>query len=130
MRHPPSIPGASGNGGGDFYDVAAELLSHLADANRLRILAALAGGELNVGTLCERIGRPQPSVSYHLSILRRTGMVKTRKSGKAVYYDLASSPGQNAVCVRVAGVAVTVSAVANHDGANIFHRPRSGESGR
>ena len=122
MRPPPLVPGESGNGG-DFYDVAAELLSHLADANRLRILAALAGGELNVGTLCERIGRPQPSVSYHLSILRRSGMVKTRKSGKAVYYDLASSPWQDAVCVRVAGVAVTVSAVANHDDANI-------ESGR
>lgn len=59
------------------------------DPTRLRLLHLLKGGELCVGDLVTIIGLPQPTVSRHLGYLRRSGLVKTRKSGLWIFYELA-----------------------------------------
>jgi ArsR family transcriptional regulator len=60
----------------------------LADPTRLRILGLLVGGEVCVCDIHETLGIPQPRASRHLSYLRRAGLVKTRKDGLWVHYQL------------------------------------------
>jgi len=110
MRQPRSTREPPGGGDGADLGGAARVLSYLADETRLRILAILAGGEQNVGTICERLNRRQPSVSHHLALLRQTGILTADRRGKEVYYAL-SSPhrvGQYGVALSVGGVTLTV----------------------
>jgi DNA-binding transcriptional ArsR family regulator len=65
----------------------------LADGNRLRVLMALAGGELCVCQIIELLGLAPSTVSKHLSILHRAGLVEARKEGRWMYYRL---PGRAA----------------------------------
>lgn len=74
----------------------AELVSHytaLANPTRLRILEVLAregvgGGEATVGDLARTLRISQPRISWHLALLRRGGVVKQRKEGRAVLCSL------------------------------------------
>ena len=60
----------------------------LADATRVQLLWALAGRELSVNDLAERISKPGPSVSQHLAKLRMARLVRTRREGTQVFYRL------------------------------------------
>ena len=63
--------------------------SLLGDPTRLRILQLLErDGELNVQALCAALGLPQPTVSHHLGLLRRAGVLRSRRDGKRIYYAL------------------------------------------
>jgi DNA-binding transcriptional ArsR family regulator len=106
LRSNPEQPEGAGVG----YAEAARLLSYLADETRLRVLAIVAEGEKNVRTICDRLKRPQPSVSHHLALLRHTGILTSRRRGKEVYYALSAAhrTGQNAVTVSARGVTLTV----------------------
>jgi protein-tyrosine-phosphatase len=58
---------------------------------RWRLLSELARSDLRVGELCERAGRRQSLVSYHLRQLRDGGLVSMRRSaadGRDSYYVL------------------------------------------
>ncbi|BBM04081.1 helix-turn-helix transcriptional regulator [Microbulbifer sp. GL-2] len=68
---------------------AAAMLRSLANQDRLILLCQLSQEELNVGELEERLGIRQPSLSQQLGILRREGLVDTRREGKHVYYRVA-----------------------------------------
>ena len=71
------------------YRLRAEIAQALANANRLRILDALADGERCVCELVETLGCDQSTASKHLSLLRGAGLVEDRKDGARVYYRLA-----------------------------------------
>ena len=71
---------------------AARLFGILADATRLRILGLLAGGEVCVCDIHESLGISQPKASRHLGLLRRAGLVQTRRAGLGVHYRLLNSP--------------------------------------
>ncbi|HEX8339813.1 MAG TPA: metalloregulator ArsR/SmtB family transcription factor [Tepidisphaeraceae bacterium] len=60
----------------------------LSDKTRLSIVVLLGGGERNVTTLCQDLRLPQPTVSHHLGLLRESGVVANRRSGKQVFYHL------------------------------------------
>jgi len=62
----------------------------LSDQTRLNILMILAKGERNVGSLCEELGLPQPTVSHHLGLLRSRNLLQNRRMGKQVFYGLSS----------------------------------------
>jgi len=67
----------------------ANVFALLSDETRLRILAyLLQNGELNVTELCNRLGQTQPAVSHHLALLRVSGLVEPRRSGKNNYYSV------------------------------------------
>jgi protein-tyrosine-phosphatase/DNA-binding transcriptional ArsR family regulator len=58
---------------------------------RWRLLSELARSDRRVGELCERAGRRQSLVSYHLRVLREGGLVSVRRSaadGRDSYYVL------------------------------------------
>jgi ArsR family transcriptional regulator len=57
-----------------------------ADPSRIRILVALRKGELCVCELCDALGVTQSTLSTHLQIIRKAGLVSARKQGKWMYY--------------------------------------------
>jgi DNA-binding transcriptional ArsR family regulator len=61
----------------------------LADGNRLRVLMALADGELCVCQIVELLQLAPSTVSKHMSILRQARLVESRKDGRWMYYRLA-----------------------------------------
>lgn len=83
-------------------------LKALAHPLRLRILEALGKGERNVGEIETITGIGQPALSQQLSILRKAGLVDTRKEAKLVYYRL--------VAEQFVKLAETISALAPMDG--------------
>jgi len=60
----------------------------LADPKRLCVLESLAGGELSVSDLSNRVGCQVPNMSQHLAVLRSAGLVTTRRDGNNIYYRL------------------------------------------
>jgi ArsR family transcriptional regulator, arsenate/arsenite/antimonite-responsive transcriptional repressor len=68
----------------------------LADESRVRILHALAGGELCVCQIVELLGRATSTVSKHLSILHQARLVDSRKQGRWVYFRLADGDAPRA----------------------------------
>ncbi len=76
----------------------------LADANRLRAIMALDGGELCVCQLIEMLGLAPSTVSKHLSILHQAGLVEARKEGRWMYYRLSGRGAPKTVREAVAWV--------------------------
>ena len=74
----------------------------LADESRLRMLLALAPGELCVCQLTELLGLAMSTVSKHLSVLYQAGLVNARKEGRWMYYSL---PGKGTPTAAREGVA-------------------------
>ena len=72
----------------EALDLVAERFRALSDPNRLRILNALMRGERSVGELVEASGLEQPSVSRHLALLRREGVVVRRAEGNRGFYRI------------------------------------------
>jgi DNA-binding transcriptional ArsR family regulator len=69
----------------------AETFRAIGHEVRIRIVEELAhgeGGELDVHTLAEILGVPQPTVSQHLSVLRHATLVKRRRTGRSIHYSL------------------------------------------
>jgi DNA-binding transcriptional ArsR family regulator len=73
-------------------DDATRLLKALANSSRLMVLCSLAKGELTVGQINERVPLSQSALSQHLAVLRRDGLVNTRRSAQTIYYSLADGP--------------------------------------
>jgi len=70
-------------------DKAGAFLKALANPQRLRIVCLIAERERPVGELAEAAELKQSAVSQHLALLRREGLLRARRQGKAVYYQLA-----------------------------------------
>lgn len=74
--------------GGEALHAMHNILSAMADPTRLQILLALRSGELCVYDLCTVLGMSQSAVSHQLRTLRNVHCVRSRRSGKAVFYSL------------------------------------------
>lgn len=71
-------------------DRLTSVLSLIADPTRARLLYALdVVEELCVGDLALALSVSEDAVSYGLRVLRTAGLVKRRKEGRIVYYQLA-----------------------------------------
>ena len=64
----------------------------MGNQKRMMILCNLAGGEMQVGTLAEKVDLSQSALSQHLAKLRSRHLVKTRREAQAVYYSIDSEP--------------------------------------
>jgi DNA-binding transcriptional ArsR family regulator len=58
----------------------------VAEPRRRQILTYLAGDERQVGEIVLAVGLDQPSVSKHLGVLRRVGLVHVRRNGRHRLY--------------------------------------------
>ena len=68
--------------------VLLEFFKALADENRLAIIGLLHRREHNVGQLAERLQLTEPTVSHHLSKLRKVGLVNITAVGNERRYRL------------------------------------------
>jgi DNA-binding transcriptional ArsR family regulator len=73
---------------------ASELLRSLGNRHRLLILCQLTEGERSVGDLASFLGLRDSTVSQHLSLLRRDGLVRARRDGQTIWYSIASPPAR------------------------------------
>jgi len=73
----------------DVVNTMAESFKALADPTRLRILALLFEGERGVSDIAEHLEVSQSAVSHQLRILRTLDIVRYRKDGREVFYQLA-----------------------------------------
>lgn len=67
----------------------SEILKAIANPHRLLIMCKLIDDEVSVGILAEELGVRDAVASQHLSILRRSGIVATRRDGQTIYYKIA-----------------------------------------
>jgi len=70
-------------------DELASAFKVLADPIRLRLLSLVANapdGELCACDVVDTIGRSQPTVSHHLSILAGAGLLQREQRGKWAYF--------------------------------------------
>jgi ArsR family transcriptional regulator len=60
----------------------------LAHPTRIHIIETLRSGEHSVGAILEQVKVEPANLSQHLSVLRQSHLVLTRKSGNQVLYSL------------------------------------------
>lgn len=78
---------------------AATLLKSMSNESRLMILCCLLDNEMSVGELNKLIPLSQSALSQHLSGLRNTGLVATRKEAQTVFYRVASHSPEKIITV-------------------------------
>lgn len=60
----------------------------LASTARRKILAYLSHSSLTAGEIADRFDMSKPSISQHLSVLEKAGLVRKEKKGQFVHYSL------------------------------------------
>ena len=71
-------------------EIKADLFRALAHPARIRVLEVLSDGERSVGELVPLVGIESSHLSQQLGVLRRAGVVTTRRDGSSVIYSLRS----------------------------------------
>jgi ArsR family transcriptional regulator, arsenate/arsenite/antimonite-responsive transcriptional repressor len=71
-------------------DSHVEAFKALAHLSRLQIFFLLvkAGREMSVGEIQEVVEIPGPTLSHHLDVLRRAGLVGSQKEERYIYYSV------------------------------------------
>ncbi len=70
---------------------ACSLMKTMGNQDRLLLLCQLLQQEQCVSDLEASVGISQPTLSQQLAVLRQEGLVNTRRQGKQIYYQLAST---------------------------------------
>jgi DNA-binding transcriptional ArsR family regulator len=78
-------------------DRASGLLKALANPHRLLIVCQLIEKDRSVGELAGFLGLRDSTVSQHLALLRRDGIVGTRRDGQTIWYSIGSDPARELV---------------------------------
>lgn len=68
----------------------SEWFKALSDETRLRILILLKNNELSVNEIVNKLGLAQTSVSKQLGLLKRAGILESRREGTKIYYSMKS----------------------------------------
>jgi DNA-binding transcriptional ArsR family regulator len=64
------------------------LFKALNDPTRRQILEMLRGKDMTAGEIAEKFHISWPSVSHHLELLKRAGLVVSEKEGQYVFYSI------------------------------------------
>lgn len=73
-----------------LYQLKAEFFKTLGHPARIRVLELLSEREHAVAEMLPEVGIEPANLSQQLAVLRRAGLVVTRKEGSTVYYSLTS----------------------------------------
>ena len=72
----------------EAYERVAGFFKIVGDPTRRKIVSALSMNEMCVGDIANVLSMTKSSVSHQLTKMKEVGVVKSRKSGKEVYYSL------------------------------------------
>lgn len=86
----PGWGAVSALGSRPLYELKSEFFRTLGHPVRIRVLELLSDGERAVAEMLPEVDVEAPNLSQHLGVLRRSGLVRTRKVGSTVYYSLTS----------------------------------------
>lgn len=75
----------------DEFQAVSEIFKLLADSSRMRIFWLLCHCEECVTNISALVEMSSPAVSHHLKLLRTSGLVRSRREGKEVYYKAADT---------------------------------------
>lgn len=78
-------------------DEASGLLKALANRHRLVIICQLIEEERSVGELAALLQIRDSTVSQHLALLRKDGLVTARREGQTIWYSIASPQARELV---------------------------------
>jgi len=78
-------------------DQASNLLKALANRHRLMIVCQLIEKRRSVGELAALLKIRDSTVSQHLALLRRDGLVTARRDGQTIWYSIGSAPARELV---------------------------------
>ena len=78
--------------------IAATMMKSMANESRLLILCNLEGKELSVTELNDHLALSQSALSQHLAVLRKSGLVVTRRESQTIYYSL--SDGRSSKVIK------------------------------
>ena len=73
-----------------IFDLQSELCSAMSNPVRLQIVHLLRHGPLRVSGISEALKVHQSTISRHLSILKRVGILSATRAGTDVVYQVAS----------------------------------------
>lgn len=73
-----------------LYELKAEFFKTLGHPARIRVLELLSEREHAVAEMLPEVGIEPANLSQQLAVLRRAGLVTTRKEGSNVFYSLIS----------------------------------------
>ncbi|MEU4197162.1 metalloregulator ArsR/SmtB family transcription factor [Kribbella sp. NPDC026611] len=73
-----------------LYQVKAEFFKTLGHPARIRVLELLSERDHSVAEMLPDVGIEATNLSQQLAVLRRSGLVATRKHGSTVIYSLTS----------------------------------------
>ena len=68
-----------------------QTLKALADPTRREILNLLKSGTKSAGEICDQFDITAAAISRHLSVLKEAELVRDRREGKFIYYELNAS---------------------------------------
>jgi rhodanese-related sulfurtransferase/predicted transcriptional regulator len=74
-----------------LFDEFARVAKALASGRRAEVIDLLANGERSVESIASEIEMSVANASQHLQVLRRAGLVSSRRRGTSIFYRLASS---------------------------------------
>ncbi len=78
-------------------DEAGALLKALSNRHRLIIVCQLTEQERSVGELADLLKIRDSTVSQHLALLRRDGLVTARRDGQTIWYSIGSPQARELV---------------------------------
>lgn len=76
--------------GGDGVGIQGTMRA-LSDPTRREILNLLKKDNMSAGDIAGHFDMSVPAVSKHLSILKDAGLIRDRREGKYIYYELNAS---------------------------------------
>lgn len=76
--------------GGDGVGIQSTMRA-LSDPTRREILNLLKQDSMSAGDISRHFDMSVPAVSKHLSIIKEAGLIRDRREGKYIYYELNAS---------------------------------------
>ena len=73
-----------------LFDAFASVAGALASGRRAEIVDLLAQGDRSVEEIAGETGQSMAATSHHLKVLARSGLARSRRDGRRIYYGLAS----------------------------------------
>ena len=78
-------------------DEASAMLKALANRHRLIVICQLIEQERSVGELAALLKIRHSTVSQHLALLRKDGLVTARRDAQTIWYSIGSTPARELV---------------------------------